>query len=511
MARANHAEHQLIRKGAIQSRLYQESILATASGKHTLCVLPTGMGKTQIAIMLTALRLEKYPESRVLVMAPTRPLVNQHLKSFAGSMTLGREDFQVLTGFVGKEKRKALYRKKIILATPQVIRNDIESGVLSLKGFSLLIIDEAHHSVGEYAYPHIVKTYLEEAEHPRILGLTASPGGTREKIEEIRRNIGAEAVEIRTEEDSDTLPYVKGVDIEWVNVELPESFRKIRDYIMNAYQGRVTSLKRMHLVRSSRISKKELLLVQQKLQRDIREGKRWAYAAASTAAQAIKLEHALMLLETQGISNLQKYWNKLKRDKSKAGEKIVKNRDISHAIYLTNSLFESGSRHPKISKLCSVIQGELENRPDSRIIVFANFRDTVKEIVSVLSKISGARPVEFVGQKEGLTQKEQMSRLLGFRDGTYNILVGTSVSEEGLSIEGADMAVFYEPVPSEIRSIQRRGRVGRYAKGKVVVLITRNTRDQAYYWTSRTKERRMKDTVRGMKKQAALQDSFPGN
>ena len=505
----SHVEHALIREGSIQSRLYQESILATASRSHTLCVLPTGLGKTQVAIMLAALRLESYPDSRILIMAPTRPLVNQHLKSFSECLNLDPEDFQVLTGFLSPGKRKSLYSKKrIILATPQVIRNDIESGVLSLRDFSLMVIDEAHHSVGEYAYPHIAKAYLEQAEHPRILGLTASPGGTREKIEEIRKNIGAEAVEIRTDEDEDTAPYIKGTEIEWVGVELPESFRKIRKYVVSALQKRAGSLRRMGLVRGTRVSKKELLLVQQRLQKDVREGKRWAYMAASTTAQAIKLEHALTLLETQGITNLQKYWNKLKKDKSRAAGNIVKDREISHAIYLTNSLFESGSTHPKVGRLCSVVQEELKREKDPRIIVFATYRDTVKEIVSVLKKIEGARPVEFVGQKDGLTQKEQISRLLDFRDGAYNILVGTSVSEEGLSIEGADMAVFYEPVPSEIRSIQRRGRVGRYARGRVVVLVTKDTRDQAYYWTSQHKEKRMKDVVMGMKRQGMLWNSF---
>lgn len=501
MSRTGHA---LIRKGSIQPRLYQESILATASSRHTLCVLPTGLGKTQIAIMLAALRLERWPGSRVLVMAPTRPLVNQHLRSFSGAMNLERGDFQVLTGLLGPEKRRGLYaEKRVLLATPQVIRNDIESGLLSLENYSLLVIDEAHHSVGEYAYPRIARVYLEQAAHPRILGLTASPGGTREKIEEIRKNIGAEAVEIRTEEDGDTLPYIKGTEMEWIGVDLPESFRKIREYVLDVFQGRVSALKRMGLVRG-RVSKKELLLVQQRLQREAGEGKGWAYAAASTTAEAIKLEHALMLLETQGVTNLQRYWNRLKGDGSRAARKIVKDRRISHAMHLTNSLFESGSTHPKMSRLCSVVQEELSQRGDSRIIVFANFRDTVKEIVSALKGIEGARPVGFVGQKNGLTQKEQLSRLRDFRDRTYNVLVGTSVSEEGLSIEGADLAVFYEPVPSEIRSIQRRGRVGRYAKGRVVILVTRDTRDQAYYWTSQRKEKRMRDVVSGMKKQGSL-------
>jgi len=119
--------------------------------------------------------------------------------------------------------------------------------------------------------------------------------------------------------------------------------------------------------------------------------------------------------------------------------------------------------------------------------------------VNSLKNIEGARPVEFVGQREGLTQKEQIQRISDFRDGVHNVLVGTSVSEEGLDIPAMDLAVFYEPVPSEIRSIQRRGRVGRQKVGRVIFLITRRTRDEAYFWSAKNKEARMHKTLYRMK------------
>ena len=108
-----------------------------------------------------------------------------------------------------------------------------------------------------------------------------------------------------------------------------------------------------------------------------------------------------------------------------------------------------------------------------------------------------------MGQKEGLTQKEQIKRIEDFSSGVYNILVGTSISEEGLHISNADHAIFYEPTPSEIRDIQRRGRVGRLTNGKVTVLITKNTRDQAYYWVAKRKEQKMKKTLYKMQEDQA--------
>jgi Fanconi anemia group M protein len=164
----------------------------------------------------------------------------------------------------------------------------------------------------------------------------------------------------------------------------------------------------------------------------------------------------------------------------------------------TRELLEMGSRHPKIGKLCSILTQTFQAKPGSKVIVFANYREMVREIIDVLSRLEGIRPVEFVGQKGGLSQKEQVQRIEDFKLDKYNVLVGTCISEEGLDIPAMDLAVFYEPVPSEIRSIQRRGRVGRQTVGRVIVLITKGTRDEAYYWTAKQKERRMRSTLKDM-------------
>ncbi len=118
-----------------------------------------------------------------------------------------------------------------------------------------------------------------------------------------------------------------------------------------------------------------------------------------------------------------------------------------------------------------------------------------------VSNVSNAKPVRFVGQKMGVTQKQQIETVKRFRAGDHNILVATSVGEEGLDIPSANLAIFYEPVPSPLRSIQRRGRVGRASIGRVVLLITEDTRDEGYFWTSHHKEKRMKSILRGMKRE----------
>jgi len=492
-----YVSHRLIKPKSLQSRVYQEAILATAIKKNTLCILPTGLGKTNIAIMLTAHILDENPGSKVLLVAPTRPLVQQHYESFRRFMQLPSGEMRVVMGTLKPADRKKLYERTIIFATPQTIRNDIDRGRLSLEDFGLLIIDEIHHAVGRYAYPRIAEVFMKQS-GGRILGLTASPGVERQKIDEICRNCGIEEIEIRTEEHGEVAPYVQEKNVEWVNLELPEKFMNISRVLNRAYSKRLEKLKGLGYVRTSRISKKGLLKLQAALSKSISKGNKKAFLGISLVSQAIKLEHAIGLLETQGIVVLENYWKRM-RSGAKSGQRLSKDRDVSDAMFITHGLFEEGVKHPKISRLCSLVSEQLNEKPDSKIIVFANYRDSVKEIVSVLSRIDDAKPVEFVGQREGMTQKEQVKRLDDFRSGEYNVLVGTSVSEEGIDIPAMDLAVFYEPVPSAIRSIQRRGRVGRSDVGRIIILITKGTRDEAYYWVSKNKEKRMHKSIYGIR------------
>ncbi len=499
---AGFVEHPLIKKGKLERRLYQENILSEASRRNTLCVLPTGLGKTPIAVMLAALRLERFPGSKVLVMAPTRPLVSQHHRTFLEFMNLPEDELQHVTGTTKPEQRKNLYaEKRVIFATPQTIKNDLENGRLFLRGFSLLVVDETHHAVGGYAYPYVVKRYLEESENPRILGLTASPGSDTAKIRDICRNAGIESVQIRTEKDEDVSPYVRERKIYWEYVKLPENFLKIRNLIQSEFESRIRTLMRMGLLRRKKATKKDLLSLQSRLHSAIKQGHKRAFTGMFYTVQAIKLEHALTLIETQGVGILESYWKKIRSGTSKADQALANSREISNAMWLTQSLAETGAKHPKISKLASIVHQELSKNPDARIIIFANYRETVKEIANALSGIENARPSEFVGQREGMSQKEQARVIRNFSDGTYNILVATSVAEEGMDIKKADIAIFYEPVPSGIRSIQRRGRVGRHSLGKIYVLITKGTRDEAYYWSSVSKEREMKSALYNMQSQ----------
>ncbi len=488
-------------------RLYQELISATATKKNTLCILPTGLGKTYVALLVAAYRLEKFPESKVLMVAPTRPLVNQHMKTFKKYLAGKEDDFISLTGKIHADDRKVFYQKcKLFFATPQLIRNDVQNKILDLSKFCLLVVDEAHRSVKNYAYTTVVDEYFKINPDALILGLTASPGGIKDKIEEVKENLHIQAVEIRNEEDLDVKPYVQETKVEKIYVELPEEFKEIKEILQKIYNQKIYDLLRVKAIPSPKVYKKDLLAAQNMLGKEYGRSKDWqALKALLSCAQAIKVSHAIELIETQGISALNLYLGKLTKDKeSSATKKLLGDYRIKKVIELTEKLYDKNVEHPKLKKLLRIVQKQIEKKPTSKIIVFANYRDSVSKISKLLEK-NEIEVREFFGQakKRGksLSQKEQIEIINEFGLEMFNVLIATSVAEEGLSIPTVDIVIFYEPVPSEIRTIQRRGRTGRTAPGKVVFLITKNTRDEWYYWSAYNKEKRMKRILKGLKEE----------
>lgn len=492
----------------IRLRPYQESCVAVAIQKNTLVILPTGLGKTMIALFVAAYRLSKKPDGKVLFLAPTKPLVEQHYESFNENMSLDRDDFAVLTGAEDQSKRKKAWdRARIIFATPQTIENDILSGNIDLSNVVLTVFDEAHRAVGEYAYVFISKKYREYTRDPLSLALTASPGSSKEKIDGIVANLGIDAVEIRTEKDYDVREYVESMQTEWVRISLPENFANLRRLLTHAISEYIGYLKErgyLHAKTPKNLSKKDLLELQSSLRQAMLSGDP-VWSEISDVAALLKLQHGLELLETQGIGALENYLKRLLTQKSKAVATLMKRDDIKRAMGLSQILKEQGVEHPKIAKLRELISAQISKKRHSKIIVFSQYRDTVEKILSSLEGEKNIAAKKLIGQsgrgkESGMSQKAQKELLSEFNGGVFNVLVSTSVGEEGLDIDEVDLVMFYEPVPSEIRTIQRRGRTARKKPGRLVVLITLDTRDEVYFWASFHKERRMKAAIRDLRR-----------
>ena len=486
---------------SLEERHYQQAIADSANKRSTLVVLPTGLGKTIIAVLVVAETL-RTRRGKILFMAPTKPLVEQHSRFL--KKHLYAEPPVLLTGEIAPAKRKKMWNEsQIIVATPQVISNDLVSGQIDLNDVSLIVFDEAHRAVGDYAYVFIGEKY-RKVKSGYSLGMTASPGNDPDKILEVCENLNIEGVEIRHEYDPDVVRYVHEIYLKWIEIDIPKDFMAVIQYLKKGLEEQANQLRKMgYLKKGNFVSMKDLLAAQRIIQGQLQTGSKSqnAYSAATTIAIVMKLNHALELAETQGVAALQAYFDRLvkeatSRGASRAAKQTITLPKVQLAMKEVKKLKAASVESPKLARVKKLVVAQLNQKPDSRIIVFTHYRDTSEMVASALADITIVRPVKFVGQAtkgkdKGMSQKKQVEVLDKFQDGEYNVLVATSVAEEGLDIPSTELVIFYEPVPSEIRTIQRRGRTGRHRAGKVVILISKGTRDEAYYWSSKHKEARM--------------------
>jgi len=487
----------------LNPRKYQETIFNTAKDKNTLVVLPTGLGKTMIALMLAIDRLAKIKGSKVLFLAPTRPLASQHKEYFQRFLPELRQ--HVFTGKINQSKRMQLWQESdIIFSTPQCIANDIDNG-LDLSNVSLLIEDEAHRCLKNYDYVKVAQHYSSIAKNERILGLTASPGSEASIINEICKNLNISAVEIRTRDSEDVLPYIQKLSTEIIKIDFPKELTEIKSILQEIYKSKIEELKNRQLLFGP-TTKKAILELQAKIMKMIATGNKHfnVLRGASVCAQAIKLQYLLELLETQTLRSAYNYFQDLfkqaERKESKAVISLVKNANFIKAYSLVLQNLEK-VEHPKIEKIKEIVRQEIDSG-SSKILIFSQYRDTINIINKSLNDM-GINSKLFIGQQKkndvGMNQKEQKQVLEEFKQGKINVLVATSIGEEGLDIPEVNTVIFYEPVPSAIRKIQRAGRTARLKPGKLIILITKKTRDEGNYWAAIHKEKKMHEILKNMK------------
>ena len=492
-------------------RLYQQTILGTAAANNTLAVLPTGLGKTALAFLLAAQRFNLYPQMKVLMLAPTKPLCEQHAVTFQKHLDMPESEIVVFTGSVKPEKRAELWKTaKVIISTPQGLENDVINGRIALAEVSLLIFDEAHHATKDYAYVWLAEQYDLSSKAARILALTASPGSDLEKITEICRNLKIEKVEVRTEKDPDVREYIQKIKINWDKVVFPELFKPIQKNLLDCKRSKLLAVQQLGYCNTLDLSKGQLLELQSQCQNKLNSGFRdfALLRSVSLIAEALKVEHASELLETQGLTSLEAYFQKIYHEALSSKIKAVKNLSLDpffkFAADLTSELISKNIEHPKLVRLLEIVQ----LARGAKVIVFTQFRHSAEQIVKKLSSGDISSQI-FVGQTKrnglGFSQKQQREILDKFRAGEFNVLVATSVAEEGLDIPKVDKVIFYEPIPSAIRTIQRRGRTGRLESGEVTILVTEGTRDETYRWASHHKEKRMHRNLDQLKKGLSLQ------
>ncbi len=467
-----------------------------------LLILPTAAGKTAVAWLSIVERLERVG-GWALVIAPTVALSNQHLENAIPVLSNVSELSPIsLSGQQTASKRPELWNgSRLVFATPQVVRNDVRKGVLSLSDCSILVVDEAHHCTGEHAMAEVAEMYISQSDEPLILATTASPGSRRDQVQEICRRLGIQKIHMRTKEDPMVAEFLSELDVEEVGVEVPSEIIELAEPFRVWQEGIVDRERRSgRYVMPGAINQAGLSNAMERAQAAIGRGDTSGFRSSSQIATAMRLHHLINHLLCQGIGASRHFLLRMEEeeDKTKSSRDFLRDGRVRSLSSRLKGMVEI---HSKVGAVRRLVRERIRRDEDSRVIVFANYRDTVEALEAALSELEGVRAIQFIGQSRrsgsgGLTAKQQISRLNEFREGGANVLVATSVGEEGLDIPSADLVIFYEPVSSEIRTIQRRGRTGRRRQGEVVVLVAEGTRDERAKDSAKRKEEFMHKAAR---------------
>ena len=501
-----YISHPLLADEFIEKRLYQLQLADAAKQGHTLVCLPTGLGKTTVSLLVTAERLQEVGGT-ALLLAPTKPLVSQHTEFYREALQIPDDEIVVFTGETRPEDRAELFQSaQIVIATPQVVENDLVGNRISLADVTHLTFDECHRGTGDYAYVYIAERYHADADQPLVTAMSASPGGTKEDIETICTNLGLDGVEVMTEDDADVADFTHDTDVEWKRIDLPETLLDMRDGLNEVISDRLEQLRELGVTQASSpdISQKQLNKIGAELRKLMDNDQSEGYQGMSVHAEIMKLRRAVTLVETQSVESVRRYFDRQRNaaessGASKASQRLVAEPKVREAMRVAERYDD---RHPKFSQARILLAETLGINDGERVIVFTESRDTAEALTEFLGESFATE--RFVGQgdkegSDGMTQTEQQETLDRFRNNEFDVLVSTSVAEEGLDVPEVDLVLFYEPVPTAIRSIQRKGRTGRQTTGRVVVLLANDTRDEAYFWIARRKEKQMESELRKLK------------
>ncbi|MGA0240078.1 MAG: ERCC4 domain-containing protein [Poseidonia sp.] len=512
MAQVNH---EFLREG-VEARAYQLRSLQRILSFSTLMVMPTGFGKTAVQWMAMAEFLRR-GSTKIVLVAPTTGLVDQQVRMARERIRLEPERILAYTGETPPEKRRERWEAAtLVMATPQVIRNDAMNGIIDLSEVDLLILDEAHHATGNHAYAQVGSLYHRARPEGRVLAATASPGSNARTVTEVQRNLNVNNLDLSKRGEALMAPYDVDMEIHLHRLDLPETLTTLLEPLKAHFEAEVDHLQRLgFLAPKEHIGTRDIEKAQLSASRAIQQRDVRGYDAARRIADLRRVHILTNLLQTQGTSVARAFLDRAEEE-GRTGRKTNRLLSLPVIHSLRLALKDLNELHPKQGIVARLAQEEIDNKPDGKILIFTEFRDSVQQLVALLSPLEGIRPDEFIGQssrgsQKGMTQKEQLAQLDRFRSGEINVLVATSVGEEGLDVPSADLVLLYEPVPSAVRAIQRRGRTARQRAGSVHMLITNNTRDAYVQRASEQQEANMHRLLARMVKQKTFLESYTVN
>ncbi|KAJ4382864.1 3'-5' DNA helicase [Didymella sp. IMI 355093] len=475
-------------------RDYQFNIVQRGLFNNLLVALPTGLGKTFIAATIMLNWYRWTVDSQIVFVAPTKPLVSQQVGACFGIAGIPRSATTMLTGGVQPGLRSEEWKsKRVFFMTPQTLLNDLKNGYADPKKIVLLVVDEAHRATGSYAYVEVVSFLRRFNESFRVLALTATPGADVEAVQKVIDGLDISKVEIRTENSMDICNYVHQRRVEKQVFQNSDEMEMCMDLYSQALQPLVNQVAGLGAYWSNDPRTLTPYGCTQAAAKWINEAGRHANQGVKNMVRTVltllaSIAHAMDLMKYHGMAP---FYNKLKdfrddsqKTKSKYKKQILESDAFKMLMTRLDTWMndENFAGHPKLEYVQECIlehfvnAGEGPNASQTRIMVFAHFRDSAEQIARVLKKHEPMiRPRVFVGQataknSEGMNQKEQLNVIDEFKSGKYNTLIATSIGEEGLDIGEVDLIICYDSKASPIRMLQRMGRTGRKREGKIIML-----------------------------------------
>ncbi|XP_066119710.1 ATP-dependent RNA helicase DHX58 [Saccopteryx bilineata] len=471
----------------MELRPYQwEVIMPALEGKNIIIWLPTGAGKTRAAAYVAKRHLETVDGAKVVVLVNRVHLVTQHYEEFR-RMLDGRWAIRTLSG--GMESRPGFgheaQRNDLLICTAELLQMALtsreEEEHVELNAFSLLVVDECHHTHKDTVYNIILSRYLEHKFQrtqplPQVLGLTASPGtgrattldGAIEHILQLCANLDTWRIMSpqtsrpqlqehsrepckqynlcqRRSQDPFGDMLKKLMEQIHDNLEMPELKQ---DFGTQTYEQQVVEL--------SQTAAEAGLLQRRVYALHLRR-----YNDALLIHDTVRAVDALAALQSFY------HWERTTKTQILRAERWLLALFDDHKNELTR-LATHGPENPKLETLEQILQEQFGSPGSPRGIIFTRTRQSAHSLLLWLKQQPNLqtvdiRPQLLIGagnssQNERMTQRDQQDVIHKFRDGSLNLLVATSVAEEGLDIPQCNVIVRYGLLTNEISMVQARGR-----------------------------------------------------
>ncbi|KAF7982058.1 hypothetical protein HWV62_30342 [Athelia sp. TMB] len=493
-------------------RDYQFNIVKHSLFENTLVALPTGLGKTFIAGVVMLNYYKWFPEGKVIFVAPTKPLVAQQIEASHKACGIPGQDAAELTGEIQRSRRMKLWEeKRVFYMTPQTLVNDLQSGacdpmdiVLIIVGpcihtYRNILVTDITHAQTKHTERQVIRFLMATNPHFRVLALSATPGGDPEKVQNIVNNLHISRIEIRDEQSMDIRQYIFKKEIKQHIIAMNDDVNKIKDLLAKIMEATLKPLVARGIIEPLDVVKMHPYRAQMKMKELAgRKQQQGFYAPLS------KLQ---FLARTMGYlfeASVRMCHEAVKAIASGTGEEANKSAsakamgkqlrgDVTFTALL-KELDEQQTRpggygpHPKMDALKMLMlehfvttddSGDRPRAEDTRAMIFVTNRGCVEEVVQWLNEEKPMlKAVPFIGQStdkqggKGYTQKKQQEVINQFKAGVYNVMVCTSIGEEGLDIGDVDLIVCYDAQKAPIRMLQRIGRTGRKRTGYVHVLLS---------------------------------------